>query len=61
MDFALERALEKRGSDGRWKMEHFWNGKMIANVETKGRPSRWITFYALHALRWFRGLEPGVS
>ncbi|MCZ6597646.1 MAG: hypothetical protein O7B99_08415 [Planctomycetota bacterium] len=61
VEFALERVLERRGSDGRWKMEHSWNGKMIANVETKGRPSRWITFYALHVLRWFRGLEPGVS
>ena len=29
---------------------------MIADIEAKGRPSRWITFYALAVLRHFRGL-----
>lgn len=54
---ALEHILECRTRDGRWKLRHSWNGKMIANVERKGQPSRWITFQALWVLRYFRGLE----
>lgn len=29
--------------------------KMIAPVERKGKPNRWITLHALMVLRYFRG------
>jgi hypothetical protein len=54
---ALETILSRRREDGRWNMEFSLNGKMIANVERLGRPSRWITYRALYALQHFRGLE----
>lgn len=53
---ALAAILDRRLPDGRWKLDSSWNGKMIADVEAKGRPSRWITFYALWVVRHFRGL-----
>jgi hypothetical protein len=53
---ALDAILERRLPDGRWRLDFSWNGKMIADVEAKGRPSRWITFHALRVLQHFRGL-----
>jgi hypothetical protein len=37
----------------RWTMRNSHNGKMIANVETKGAPSKWLTLRALQALAHF--------
>jgi hypothetical protein len=53
---AIDAILERRLPDGRWRLDFSWNGKMIADVEAKGRPSRWITYHVLRALRHFRGL-----
>ena len=47
--FALVRS--KRDERGRWRMEHSYNGKIWADVEEKGKPSKWVT---LRALRVFR-------
>lgn len=53
----LSRALDvlraKRTRDGRWVMENSLNGKMRADVERKGKPSKWLTFFALTVLRHF--------
>jgi hypothetical protein len=54
---ALETILSRRRKDGRWNMEFSLNGRMIASVERLGAPSRWITYRALYALQYFRGLE----
>jgi len=54
---ALDHILERRRADGRWNLDFSWNGKMIANVEKNGQPSRWITYYALWVLRHFDGLK----
>lgn len=54
---ALDQILARRRPDGRWNLDLSWNGKMIADVEKKGAPSRWITCRALEVLAWFRGLE----
>jgi hypothetical protein len=51
---ALEKPLQvirdKRTADGVWRLEKSFNGKMWANVEVKGQPSKWITLFALCAL-----------
>jgi hypothetical protein len=48
---ALELVLSKQDSAGRWKMEYTYNGKLWADVETKGQPSKWVTLRALRALK----------
>ena len=49
---ALEVVEANRLQDGRWKMGRSLNGKMIADVEEKGKPSKWVTVRALEALKW---------
>jgi hypothetical protein len=53
MDEALDHIESKRRADGRWKMETSLNGKMLADVEKKGAPSKWITLQALTVLQHF--------
>ena len=57
MSPALEtplRAIEaKMTPQGRWVMESSLNGKMWADVETKGKPSKWLTYFALRVLGHF--------
>lgn len=54
-DTRLKRALEwivgKQDGQGRWKMENSLNGKMWVDIETKGKPSKWITLRALRTLK----------
>lgn len=38
----------------RWAMRTSFNGKMLADVEKKGQPSRWLTLRALQVLEWSR-------
>ncbi|MBN1177618.1 MAG: nitrogen fixation protein NifH [Anaerolineae bacterium] len=46
------RAVVRSGQDaqGRWKLDYTYNGKMWADVEQKGKPSKWVTLRALRAL-----------
>lgn len=53
MDEALDVIESKRGKDGRLRLETSLNGKMLANVERQGRPSKWVTLRALHVLQRF--------
>jgi hypothetical protein len=48
---AVALVLSKRGADGRWAMKHSLNGKMWADIEVKGKPSKWVTLRALRALK----------
>lgn len=54
-DPRLARALEmvegKQDPQGRWKLEYSLNGKMWADIEKKGKPSKWITLRALRVLK----------
>jgi len=54
-----EPALDsvRRGADARmrWKLKNTLNGKMLADVEVKGEPSKWVTWRALRALAAFGG------
>jgi len=48
---AVELVLAKQDEQGRWKMEYSYTGKMWADVEKKGKPSKWVTLRALRVLR----------
>jgi hypothetical protein len=44
---------EKMTPDGKWIMENSLNGKMWVDVEEKGKPSKWLTYFALRVLGHF--------
>ncbi|MBP1743766.1 MAG: hypothetical protein H6Q58_744 [Firmicutes bacterium] len=48
---AVDILRSKQGEDGKWKLESTSNGKMLATIEKKGEPSKWITLRALKVLR----------
>ena len=57
MSAVLERPLDviesKMTLEGKWVMENSLNGKMWVDVETLGKPSKWLTYYALRVLSHF--------
>lgn len=57
LDEALEVIQSKQNEDGKWKMENSFNGKMIANVEAKGKMSKWITLKSLKVLKTYSKKE----
>jgi hypothetical protein len=50
---ALDILRGKMTPDGRWIMETSNNGKMNADIEKKGSPSKWITMRALRVLEYY--------
>lgn len=48
---AVDAVVSKADDDGRLRLESTMNDRMIARVEVKGRPSRWLTLEALRVLR----------
>lgn len=52
---AIEAVRSAATPDMRWKLRNSFNGKMLADVEEKGRPSRWLTYRALRVLAWDAG------
>jgi len=50
---ALQVIESRREKDGKWKMGRSLNGKMMVDVEAKGKPSKWVTVRALEVLRWW--------
>jgi len=57
MDDALDVIESKMMSNGRWKLGFSLNGKMWTDIEKRGKPSKWITYYALAVLRKYRQLR----
>jgi len=47
---AVELVRRKQDERGRWVLGQSWNGKMLVDIEQKGRPSKWITLNAIRAL-----------
>ena len=52
---ALQFILDKQDAQGRWKIENSLNGKMWADIEEKGKPSKWVTLRVLRVLRRLAG------
>ncbi len=48
---AVAVVLSKQDAQGRWAMKHSLNGKMWADIEEKGKPSKWVTLRALRVLK----------
>ena len=46
-----EYILDKRDSSGRWRLEYTYQGKTWADIEEKGKPSKWVTLRALRVLK----------
>ncbi len=55
MSEAVELVLSKQDEQGRWKMEYNYNGKMWADIEQKGQPSKWVTLRAVRTLKRIHG------
>ena len=49
---AIELVRKTADKQMRWRLKNSFNGKMIADVETKGWPSKWLTLRALQVLGW---------
>jgi len=47
----VEVLLQKRQGDGKWILENAPVGRTQANIEAKGKPSKWITLIALRTLK----------
>jgi hypothetical protein len=54
---ALQVLLQKRHQGGRWILESAPSGRMQANIETVGKPSKWITLIALRVLKRLHKLD----
>jgi hypothetical protein len=50
---AVDLVLSKQDEQGKWKLEHSFNGKFQTNIERVGQPSKWVTLKALIALKQF--------
>lgn len=48
---AMDLVAGKQDEQGRWKMEHSYNGKTLVDIEEKGKPSKWVTLRALSVLK----------
>lgn len=53
----LEAIVEKAAADKRWVMENSLNSKMLVDVEKKGAPSKWLTYFALSTIKHFDSLR----
>jgi hypothetical protein len=51
LDDLYDLILGKRDEAGRWKMEYSYQGKTWADVEERGKPSKWVTLRAMRALK----------
>jgi len=51
MQEAVDLMVSKQDAAGRWALENTFNGKMLVDIEVKGKPSKWITVNALRVLK----------
>lgn len=55
MKDAVDLILSKQNDQGRWKLEMTYNGRFQANIERRGKPSKWVTLNALRVLKRYCG------
>jgi hypothetical protein len=51
MQDALDIIRSKRGKDGKWKLAAHYPGQQHFQMDNAGKPSRWITLWALKVLK----------
>jgi hypothetical protein len=55
MQEAIDVVISKQDDQGRWMLEKSFNGRFQVSIEQKGKPSKWITLFALRTLKRFYG------
>jgi hypothetical protein len=48
---AADLILSKQDAFGRWNLGNTYNGRFQVNIENKDEPSKWVTLFALRALK----------
>ncbi|MGD1993029.1 MAG: nitrogen fixation protein NifH [Anaerolineae bacterium] len=61
LEDAVGLVRSKQDDQGRWRMESSYNGRMWADVEEKGRPSKWVTLRAVRTLKRLEENSPRSS
>lgn len=60
-EHALEVVRAAADDESRWMMRTSFNGKMLADVEAKGKPSKWLTLRALQVPQAFSTEVKGAA
>jgi hypothetical protein len=58
---ALEWLLAKQDARGRWRNERAYSGRLWADIERQGQPSKWVTWRALRVVKQARHLLESVE
>jgi hypothetical protein len=53
MEEAVDLVISKQDNAGRWQLESTFNGRFQADIEKKGKPSKWVTLNALKVLKGY--------
>ena len=53
MQDSIDVVIKAQQKNGKWLLKDTFNGKMICDIEEKGKPSKWITYRALYALKGY--------
>jgi hypothetical protein len=55
MQDAVDLVLSKQTDQGKWNLEMTYNGRFQADIEQKGKPSKWVTLNAMRMLKRYFG------
>ncbi len=55
MQEAMDLLLSKQNEQGKWLLDDTYNGRFQANIESKGKPSKWVTLNARRVLKRYYG------
>lgn len=61
LDNVTELLLSKQNAEGRWRLENSLNGKMWADIERRGKASKWVTLRALRYLKTLGRYSPATQ
>jgi hypothetical protein len=53
MQEAIDLIASKQDETGKWALESTFNGKFQVDIEAKAKPSKWITYRAMRALKFY--------
>lgn len=53
MQDAIDLVIAKQNENGKWILEKTFNGRMQANIEQKGKESKWLTLKTVKVLKEF--------
>ena len=51
MNEAIDLVVSRQNEQGRWVLERTYNNRFLANIESKGKPSKWLTLNAMRVLK----------